>query len=52
MRWTGHVARMGRVEVRTGFWWVNMRERDNLIDLGVDGSHIPPPEDGCSGGGM
>jgi hypothetical protein len=21
MRWAGHVARMGRVEVFTGFWW-------------------------------
>jgi acyl-coenzyme A synthetase/AMP-(fatty) acid ligase len=21
LRWAGHVARMGRVEVRTGFWW-------------------------------
>jgi hypothetical protein len=22
MRWIGHVARMGRVEVHSGFWWV------------------------------
>jgi hypothetical protein len=23
--------------VYTGFWWGNLRERDNLEDLGVDG---------------
>ena len=38
MRWTGHVARMGRGEVHTGFWWGNLRERDHLEDPGVDGS--------------
>jgi hypothetical protein len=27
IRWAGHVARMG--EVCTGFWWRNLRERDN-----------------------
>ena len=36
MRWAGHVARMGRGEVRTGFWWGSPRERDHLEDLGVD----------------
>jgi hypothetical protein len=35
MRWAGHVARMG--EEYTGFWWGNLRERDNLEDSGVDG---------------
>jgi len=27
MRWVGQVARMGRGEVYTGFWWGNVRER-------------------------
>jgi hypothetical protein len=29
IRWAGHVACMG-VEVYTGFWWVNLSERDHL----------------------
>jgi hypothetical protein len=40
MRWAGHVARMGRGEAYTGFWWGNMWERDDLGDLGVDGRII------------
>lgn len=27
---------MGRREVRTGLYWGNLRERDNMEDLGVD----------------
>jgi hypothetical protein len=27
-------------EVYTGFWWGNLRERDNLGDAGVDGRII------------
>jgi hypothetical protein len=33
MRWASHVAHMGREEVYTGFWWGNLRERE---DPGVD----------------
>ena len=40
MRWAGHVARMGRGEVYTGFWWGNLSERDHLEDPGVDGRII------------
>jgi hypothetical protein len=40
MRWAGHVARIGREEVCTGFWWENVRERDYWEDPGVDGRVI------------
>jgi hypothetical protein len=40
MRWTGHVARMGREETYKGFWWENLRERDHLVVPGVDGRTI------------
>jgi hypothetical protein len=40
LRLTGHVARMGRVEAYTGFWWGNLRERDHCGDPGVDGRMI------------
>jgi hypothetical protein len=33
-RWAGHVARY------TGFWWGNLRERDHLEDLGLEGRII------------
>jgi hypothetical protein len=28
---------MGRGEVHTGLWWGDLRERDHLEDVGVDG---------------
>jgi hypothetical protein len=37
MRWAGHVARMGRGEVCTGFWWGSPREGDYWGDPDVDG---------------
>ena len=41
MRWAGHVARRGgRVEVYTGFWWGNLKERHHLEDPGLDGRII------------
>jgi hypothetical protein len=40
MKWAGHVARWGRGEDCTGFWWGNLRERDHLEYPGVDGRII------------
>ena len=40
MRWAGHVARMGRIEVCTGCWWGSLRERDHWGDQDVDGRII------------
>ena len=37
MRWVEHVARMGRGQVFTGFWWGNLRVTDHLEDPGLDG---------------
>jgi hypothetical protein len=36
IRWARHVARMERVEVYTGFWWGNVRERDHLEDPSIE----------------
>jgi len=40
MSWAGmwHLRWAG--EIQTGFWWGNLRERDHLEDLGVDGKKI------------
>jgi hypothetical protein len=50
-RWAGHVARMGRGEVYTEFWWGNQKERDYLEGSGVDGRIILRriSEVGCRG---
>ena len=40
MGWAGHVARMGRGEVCTGFWLGNLRDRDHWGDPDVDGRII------------
>jgi hypothetical protein len=40
MRWAGHVVRMGRREVHTGFWWGDLKEGDYLGDRGIDGRII------------
>jgi hypothetical protein len=37
MRWAGHVARMGRGEVITGFWFGGPKARDHWEDLLVVG---------------
>jgi hypothetical protein len=29
MRWADHVARMGIIETRIGYWWESQRERDH-----------------------
>jgi len=42
MKLSGYVARVGegRGEVRTEFWWGNLRGRDLLEDLDLDGRII------------
>ena len=40
MRWAGHVARMGGIEVCTGCWWGSLRERGHWGDQDVDGRII------------
>jgi hypothetical protein len=37
VRWAGHVARMRRGEVLTGFWLGRQKVRDHWEDLGVGG---------------
>jgi hypothetical protein len=40
MRWAGHVARMGRGDVFTGFWLGGPKARGHWEDLGVGGMII------------
>jgi hypothetical protein len=40
LRWAGHVARMGRGDVFTGFWLGGPKSRDHWEDLGVGGRII------------
>jgi hypothetical protein len=30
----------GRIEMHAGFWWGNLKERDNVENLGIDGRII------------
>jgi len=36
----GHIALTGKCEAYTGFWWGNVKERNLMGDLGVDGRII------------
>ena len=50
MRWSRHVARLGTRQVHTGFWWGNLKQRERLEDLSVDGRIISKCEEiewGC-----
>ena len=40
MRWEGHVTHSGGREARTEHWCLNLKGRDHLIALGVDGRII------------
>jgi len=40
MRRAWYVARVGRGQAYTVFWWGNLRERDHLGDPGINGRLI------------
>ena len=37
MRLVEHVPHIGRIKMRTWFWWGNLKTTDQLEDIGVDG---------------
>jgi hypothetical protein len=39
-RWAWHLALMGKGGVHKGFWWGDLRERDYLEDVSVDGGSM------------
>jgi len=40
MRWVGHTARMEAMRMHTTFWSENLKGKDHLEHLGVDGKII------------
>jgi hypothetical protein len=40
MKWPENVARIGWRGASIGFWWRNLREKDNWGEYGVDGRII------------
>jgi len=40
MRWTGHVARLGKCRGAYRVWWKNLRQSDLLESLGINGCII------------
>jgi len=37
VRWAGHLAHMVQKRNTSGFLWENLKERDSLEELGIDG---------------
>jgi hypothetical protein len=40
LRWTGHIARVGRIGMHARYWWESHRERDHWEDQDVGGRPI------------
>jgi hypothetical protein len=49
LRWEGIGLVWERREIYTGFWWVNVKERDHSEDLELDGKIILILERGGDG---